>query len=40
MSALRQGSMVLTSPMQIAWSGKTRLTLSNSNGAIALERRP
>jgi len=36
----RQGSMVLTSPMQIAWSRKTRLTLSNSNGSITVERVP
>ena len=32
-----QGSMVLTSPMRIAWTGEKRLTLSNSHGAIALE---
>jgi len=36
----RQGSMVLTSPMRIAWSGEARLTLSNEHGAIALERVP
>jgi len=36
----RQGSMVLTSPMRIAWSGEARLTLSNEHGAIALERMP
>ena len=36
----RQGSLVLTSPMRIAWSGERRLTLSNSNGSIALERSP
>lgn len=35
-----QGSAVLTSPMRIAWFGKARLTLSNSNGSIALERAP
>jgi heat shock protein HslJ len=35
-----QGSAVLTSPMGIAWFGKARLTLSNSNGSIALERAP
>jgi len=36
----RQGSMVFTSPMRIAWEGEARLTLSNSNGSITLERRP
>jgi len=36
----RQGSMVLTSPMHIAWSRETRLTLSNDHGTIALERIP
>ena len=34
----RQGSLVLTAPMHIAWDGETRLTLSNTNGSIALER--
>ena len=36
----RQGSAVLTAPMRIAWSGETRLTLSNDQGSIALERVP
>ena len=36
----KAGSAVITSPMQIRWSGETRLTLSNSNGSIALERMP
>ena len=34
----QQGSAVLTAPMRIAWSGETRLTLSNDHGSIALER--
>ena len=34
----REGSAVLTAPMHIAWNGETRLTLSNTNGSIALER--
>lgn len=35
-----QGSLVLTSPTRIAWTGDSRVTLSNSNGSIALERTP
>jgi heat shock protein HslJ len=36
----RQGSAVLTAPMRIAWAGEGRVTLSNSNGSIGLERVP
>ena len=36
----RQGSLVLTAPMRLTWSGETRLTLSNDHGSIALERLP
>jgi len=35
-----QGSLVLTAPMHIEWNGERRLTLSNSNGSMALERVP
>jgi len=34
----RQGSLVLTSPMRISWTGETGVTLSNSNGSIDLVR--
>ena len=34
------GFAVLRQPMRLIWSGERRLTLSNSNGAVVLERTP
>ena len=35
-----KGSLVITAPMRVEWSGEGGLTLSNSNGSIVLERAP